>query len=45
MAKEVATKNASKIIPDLVLIAIHQSGSNFVDCALDGADHIVDIKL
>jgi len=41
---EASTKNASKIIPDLVLIAIHLSGSNGVDCALDGADHIVDFK-
>jgi len=42
---EASTKNASKIIPDLVLIAIHPSGSNGVDCALDdGADHIVDFK-
>jgi len=41
---EASTKNASKIIPDLVLIAIHLSGSNGVDCALDGADHIVDCK-
>ena len=29
-----STENASKIIPDLVLIAIHLSGSNGVDCAL-----------
>ena len=42
--KTASTKNASKIIPDLVLIAIHLSGSNGADCALDGADHIVDFK-
>ena len=41
---EASTKNASKIIPDLVLIAIYLSGSNGLDCALDGADHIVDFK-
>ena len=41
---EASTKNASKIIPDLLLIAIHLSGSNGVDCVLDGADHIVDFK-
>ena len=38
------TLHASKIIPDLELIAIHLSGSNGVDCALDGADHIVDFE-
>ena len=41
---EASTKNASRIIPDLVLIAIHLSGRNSVGCALDGADHIVDFK-
>jgi len=32
------------IIPDLLLIAIHLSGSDGVDCALGGADHILDFK-
>jgi len=41
---EASTKNASKIIPDLVLIAIHLSGSNAVDCALDSSNHIVNFK-
>jgi len=41
---EASTKNPSKIIPDLLLITIHLSGSNGVDCALDGSDHIVDFK-
>jgi len=31
-------------MPDLVLVAIHLSGSNDVDCSLGGADHIVDFK-
>jgi hypothetical protein len=36
--------NSNKIIPDLVIRASHLSGSNGVDCDLDGADHIVDFK-
>jgi len=41
---DASTENASKIIPDLVLIAIHLSGSNGVDCVRDGADDVVDFK-
>jgi hypothetical protein len=39
-----STKNSNKIIPDLVIRTTHLSGSNGVDCVLDGADHIVDFK-
>ena len=41
---DTSTEYASKIIPDLVLIVIHLSGSNGVDSALDGAGHIVEFK-
>jgi hypothetical protein len=33
-----------KIIPDLVIRASHLSGSNGVDCNLDGSNHIVDFR-
>ena len=35
---------SNKTIPDLVIRASHLSGSNGVDCDLDGANHIVDFK-
>ena len=37
-------EKTNKIIPDLVIRASHLSGSNGVDCDLDGANHIVDFK-
>jgi len=37
-------EKTNKIIPDLVIRASHLSGSNVVDCDLDGANHIVDFK-